>query len=87
MSHLFNYQTLGLLAAGSLAYVFFPAYIALFKSENYKKLPLKKLISLVITSILWIMYGISDSSPAIVLLAISGFAVTSLLLVIKLRSH
>lgn len=87
MSHLLNYQTLGLLASGLLVYVFFPAYTSLFKPENYKKLPLKQLIYLVIISILWIMYGISDSSPAIVLLAIGGFAVTSLLVAIKLRSH
>ena len=87
MSHLFNYQSLGIFAVGLLVYTLFPLYAPLFKRENTKKIPLKRLVSLVIASILWIMYGISDSSPAIVLLAIGGFAVTSLLLVIKLRSH
>lgn len=87
MAHLFNYQFLGVLAAALLVYLFFPIVTSLFQPENRAKIPLKRLIWLVITSILWIMYGISDSSPALVLLAIAGFATTSLLLVLKLRSH
>ena len=87
MSHLFSYQFLGILAAALLICGFWPLLAPIFKPQNREKIPRNRLITLVITSILWIMYGISDSSPAIVLLAISGLVITTLLLVIKLRSH
>ena len=87
MPHLFNYQSLGIAAAVLLVYAFFPLISPLFKAEKCKKIPTNRLICLVIANILWIMYGISDSSPAIVLLSIGGLVATSLLLVIKSRSQ
>ena len=87
MSHYFNYQSLGIAAAALLIYAFFPLISPLFKAEKCQNIPTRRLFCLVIANILWVMYGISDSSPAVVLLGIGGLVITSLLLVIKSRSQ
>ncbi|PHQ79771.1 MAG: hypothetical protein COB66_06195 [Coxiella sp. (in: Bacteria)] len=87
MTHIFTYQSLGILAAIAIACALIPVYLRVLKSKNLQSITTTRLILLVIGSGLWIMYGFRDSSPGIVLLATFSFAMTSILFAIKLRSN
>ena len=81
-----NYQLVGIIAAFCIAAAFFPDCLRLLKSKTTGNLSTLRLSLLVFGSTLWIIYGIRDSSPAIVLLGIFCFTVTSILSVLKLRT-
>lgn len=81
-----NYQAIGLVAGATMLVALFPRYWRLMRTKDLSSTPTAKLLLLVIGSLLWIMYGFRDSSPAVVLFAAVSFAITSILLLIKLRS-
>jgi uncharacterized protein with PQ loop repeat len=59
----------------------------MLKDQNIGDITKTQLFLLVIACALWIMYGLRDSSPAIVLLATFCLAITCILFAIKLRSN
>lgn len=81
-----NYQLLGLIAAIVVFAALFPSCWQQLRHKDLTATSTIKLLLLVIGSLLWIMYGFRDSSPAVVLSAAISFAITSILLLIKLRS-
>ena len=85
--NILNYQAVGVLAAILVAAAMVPRYWDMLKTKNVSTLPKSRLLLLVIGSVLWIIYGFRDSSPAIVLLATFCFAITCILFAIKLRSN
>ena len=84
---IFNYQLLGLLAAIIVVTALVPRARQLLKTKALETIPTQRLILLAIGSALWIMYGIRDSSAAIVILAIFGFISSCILATVKLRSR
>lgn len=87
MMYFLNYQALGVVAAALVVIALIPRYWQMLKDKNVDTLSKSRLLLLVIGSVLWIMYGFRDSSPAIVLLATFCFAITCILFAIKLRSN
>jgi uncharacterized protein with PQ loop repeat len=86
MMNIFNYQALGILAAILIVIGVIPRYWTMLKTKDVAGISKKRLFLLVIGSVLWIMYGFRDSSPAIVLLATFCLSITCILFAIKLRS-
>ncbi len=87
MTNILNYQTVGVVAALLVVLTLIPSYWGMLKDKNVGAITKKRLFLLVIASMLWIMYGFRDSSPAIVLLATFCLAITCILFAIKLRSN
>ncbi len=83
---IFNYQLLGLIAAVLIIIALLPQCVYLLKQSNQALFIKPSLTLLVFGSALWIIYGVRDSSPAIVLLSVFGFTMMSILLVLKLRN-
>lgn len=80
-----SYQALGLLAALLIIVGAAPSCIAHLRMRP-ATMTSWQLLLLVFGSLLWIMYGLRDSAPAIVLLATLSLAVTTILLVNKRRT-
>lgn len=85
--NILNYQVVGIIAALLVAAAMMPYYWNILRTKNVSTLSKSRLLLLVIASLLWIMYGFRDSSPAVVLLATFCFAITCILFAIKLRSN
>lgn len=78
-----NFQLLGLFAAFiTMAAFFLPCYHAV-KTKQCDFFSTFQLLALFAASLLWVAYGIRDSSPAIVLLSVFIFAITTILLAQK----
>ncbi len=86
MFNIVNYQIIGLIAAVLVMIAIIPRYWNLLTTRHLNGISLIQLFLLVIGCVLWIMYGVRDSSPPVVLLATFCLAITCILFVIKLRS-
>lgn len=86
MTNIINYQTLGIIAAILIGAAMTPRYWTMLKTKDVSSISNTRLLLLVIGSMLWIMYGFRDSSPAIVLLATFCLSITCILFSIKIRS-
>ncbi len=76
---------IGLLAIILTCLVLMPKAISAIRARDLAGFKMQTLILLLTACFLWIIYGVHASAPALVILAILGFAVTGILLALKIQ--
>jgi len=77
---------LGWIAAILTLVITTPFAIAQWRVKGQLGISVRNLVLILVATLLWIIYGVQNSSPALVISAIVIFVVYGVLLLIRLRS-